>query len=94
MQFDFSGIRTDSIEIMLESFTNNVHDALHDFCIAYHLDITLEMISPEAQLSRLFTEFRARCDGKIYVIIDEYDHFANLATPRVGEKTSPLLRND
>jgi len=77
MQFDFSGIRTDSIDIMLESFTNNVHDALRKFCIAHHLDITLKVNSPEAQLSHLFTEFQAKCDGKIYVIIDEYDHFAN-----------------
>jgi hypothetical protein len=77
LQFNFSGIRTDSYEIMLESFTRNIHNTLLAFCAAYHLDITLEMSSPEAELFQLFTEFRARCDGKIYVIIDEYDKFAN-----------------
>jgi hypothetical protein len=77
LKFNFSGIRTDSHQVMLKSFTHNVHDALFAFCAAYHLDITLDMDSPEAQLSHLFTLFQAKCDGKIYVIIDEYDHFAN-----------------
>ena len=77
LKFNFSGIRTKSPEVMLESFTQNVYDALFAFCNAYHLDITLEIKSPEAQLSHLFTQFRAKCDGQIYVIIDEYDHFAN-----------------
>ena len=88
LQFNFSGIRTDSPEIMFESFTRNIHNALRTFCATYHLDIPLEMISPEAQLSTFFTEFRVRCNGKIYVIIDEYDKFANellAANPSVFE---------
>jgi len=35
------------------------------------------MDRPAAQLSTFFTEFREQSDGKIYVIIDEYDNFAN-----------------
>ena len=77
LQFDFSAIRTDSYEVMLQSFTQNIYNAFVRFCATYHLDITLEMDSPEAQLSHLFTQFQTKCDGKIYVIIDEYDHFAN-----------------
>ena len=77
LKFNFSGIRTDSPEVMLKGFTHNIHNALFTFCAKYHLDITLEMNSPEVQLSDLFTQFQAICDGKIYVIIDEYDHFAN-----------------
>ena len=77
LKFNFSGIRTKSSEIMLESFTQKVYDALRAFRRAYHLDIILEMKSPEIQLSHFFTEFQEKCDGKIYVIIDEYDHFAN-----------------
>ena len=77
LQFDFSAIRTDSYEVMLQSFTLNIYNALVRFCATYHLDITLEVDSPEAQLSHLFTQFQTKSDGKIYVIIDEYDHFAN-----------------
>ena len=40
LKFDFSGIRTDSLEIMLESFTQNIYDALLAFCTSYHLDIS------------------------------------------------------
>ena len=77
LQFDFSGIRTDSYDIVLEDFTHNVHDALFTFCATYHLDIAPEMNSPQTQLSHVLTQFQAQCDGQIYVIIDEYDHFAN-----------------
>jgi len=77
LKFNFSGIRTDSYEVMLESFTRNIHSSLFAFCSAYHLDIPLEMNSPETQLLYLFTQFQRIRDGKIYVIIDEYDDFAN-----------------
>jgi len=90
LKFNFSGIRTDSPEIMLESFTRNIHNSLRTFCAAYHLDIPLEMSSPEAQLLNLFTQFQAKNDGKIYVIIDEYDHFANellSSDPETFQKT-------
>ena len=77
LQFDFSGISTDSDEILLDDFTQRVRATLLAFCERYHLDITLEMKSPHAQLFQFFTQFQVKCDGKIYVIIDEYDHFAN-----------------
>jgi hypothetical protein len=77
LKFNFSGLETDSDEILLESFTNKVHGALLTFRDTYQLDLALEMGRPAAQLSTFFREFRRTCDGKIYVIIDEYDHFAN-----------------
>ena len=84
LKFNFSGIETDSTEILLESFTDKVHDALLAFCDVYQLDIPLKVARPAAQLSSFFTGFRRKCNGtclpagaKIYVIIDEYDHFAN-----------------
>ena len=90
MQFDFSGIRTDSDEIVLKSFTHRVYDSLLLFCKTYHLDIILEMNSPEVQLSHVFTQFQLQNEGKIYVIIDEYDHFANellSLNPRLFKKS-------
>ena len=77
LKFNFSGIRTDSDKIMLEDFTQKVHYGIRSFQRAYHLDIPLEVSSPQVQLLDLFAEFQEKCDGKIYVIIDEYDKFAN-----------------
>ena len=91
LKFNFSDVETSSDEILLESFTGKVYDALLGFRNTYKLDFTLEKDRPAEQLTAFFTEFQRISDGKIYVIIDEYDNFANLATPRVGEKTSPLL---
>jgi hypothetical protein len=77
LKFDFSGIETNSDEILLESFTNKVYYALRNFRRVYKLDLTLKMDRPAAQLTAFFTEFQEQCNGKIYVIIDEYDNFAN-----------------
>jgi hypothetical protein len=77
LKFNFSGISTDSDEILLDDFTQRVRVTLLAFCERYHLDITLEMKSPHAQLFQFFTQFQVKYNGKIYVIIDEYDHFAN-----------------
>ena len=77
LKFDFSGIKTDSYEIMEDSFTRNIYDALLAFCVRYQLDITPEMNRPSIQLLRFFTDFRIKCNGKIYVIIDDYDIFAH-----------------
>jgi hypothetical protein len=38
LQFNFSGIETNSYGVMLESFTHNIHDSLVTFCAAYHLE--------------------------------------------------------
>ena len=77
LKFDFSDIETGLPEIMLESFIQNIHDTLFAFCDKYQLDITLEKGNPAMQLSHFFAQFQAICGGKIYVIIDEYDKFAN-----------------
>ena len=77
LNFDFSDVETDSDEVLLESFTNKVYDTLLEFCDAYQLDLTLKMGRPAAQLSTFLREFKKKGNGKIYVIIDEYDNFAN-----------------
>jgi hypothetical protein len=77
LKFNFSGIRTDSDKIMLEDFIQKVYYGIRSFQRTYQLNIPLEVSSPQAQLFDLFIEFQEKCDGKIYVIIDEYDNFAN-----------------
>jgi len=77
LKFDFSDVETDTDTILLESFTNKVYYAIRDFQRTYKLELSLKMERPAAQLTAFFTEFQEQCAGKIYVIIDEYDNFAN-----------------
>jgi hypothetical protein len=57
LKFNFSGVETNLDTILLESFTNKVHDALLTFCDAYQLDLTLKRDRPAAQLSTFFCFF-------------------------------------
>jgi hypothetical protein len=77
LKFNFSDIETSSDEILFESFTSKVYYTLLEFCDTYHLDIALQKERPAEQLTAFFREFKRECNSKIYVIIDEYDNFAN-----------------
>ena len=77
LKFKFSDIRTDSSDVLEEDFIRNVYDALHEFCARYNLDIHLEMDRSVIQITSFFTRFQAKCKGKIYVIIDDYDIFVD-----------------
>ena len=77
LKFNFSGIRTNSDETLLKDFSQKVYSGIRGFRRTYQLDITLEMDSPQAQLTTFFDDFQEQCEGKIYIIIDEYDNFAN-----------------
>ena len=82
LKFDFSGIQTGSPEITYRGFSFKVEKAIQQFFIAYRShfsaeikDEVLSQSSPEIMLSSLFTY--AREVAKIFVVIDEYDHFTN-----------------
>jgi hypothetical protein len=60
------------------SFSHNTLDSLNNFIDRYHLSFTLRDSGSAAdQLSEFFSSVSTRIDGPIFVIIDEYDHFAN-----------------
>ena len=65
LNFDFSDVETSSDEILYESFTDKVHEALLTFRDTYKLDLALKMGRPASQLSTFFREFRRNCDGKM-----------------------------
>lgn len=79
LSFNFSGLKTDAEETLEESFNRKVVLALDRFILRYNLNLNYDKSSKNAAL--IFEDFlnkvESRLDKKIYVIIDEYDHFAN-----------------
>ena len=79
LRFNFSGIGTSTKEEALEGFKNSTIESIKLFIARYNLDfyINTEQTAEEI-LNSLFTACQVqKPEGKIYVIIDEYDHFAN-----------------
>ncbi len=87
LSLDFSGLETGSEELFKESFRKNVLNRMIDFL--YKHETLFSRISPEAIIEKLEKEkdIKALVDifltqlyrtGKeLFLIIDEYDHFAN-----------------
>ena len=78
LNFNFSMLRTDNKDELEESFTLAVKDGLNKFEKTYDLKVDYEK---DTFVSSMFNSFlssvRFMIDKPIYVIIDEYDHFAN-----------------
>ena len=79
LKFNFSGIDTTNEETTIKGFKNEVASSIKLFVQKYGLDFYIN-IDDEAEniLDNLIKAFSIQKAGeKIYVIIDEYDHFAN-----------------
>jgi hypothetical protein len=85
LKLDFSGILTDTSEEVYKHFTIKVRNGVKDFFTAYSYayseedyDLVDTIDSPAALLDSFFSLVQKRSPGrKIYILIDEYDHFAN-----------------
>ena len=79
LRFNFSGIDTSSVEATIKGFKAKTAGAIRYFAQYYGLDFFVnEEEEAENILYNLFKSFSLqKPDEKIYVIIDEYDHFAN-----------------
>ena len=78
LKFSFSGLKTDTAGDLIKSFRDSINNSFQLFCIQYQVDLDYTKEGePAAILNSFLTEFRRHFDGKLYVIIDEYDHFAN-----------------
>ena len=78
LSFDFSGINTDTKSDLLEGFTQNVREGLDEFIDKYNLDLKYrDAKMPSIIFSSFLKKVKFEIDKKIYVLIDEYDHFAN-----------------
>ena len=79
LRFNFSGIDTSDEETTMKGFKSKVASSINFFAKKYNLDFyTNENEDAENILDNLIKAFNIqKADEKIYVIIDEYDHFAN-----------------
>ena len=79
LAFDFSGIETSSQESVRQGFSRRVETALKTFLRRYGYGLETERIieeqsSPAGKIDYFFNLIE---EEKIYLLIDEYDHFAN-----------------
>ena len=79
LRFNFSGIDTSSEDATINGFKNKVIASIKLFVEKYGLDFYINQEDEaESILDNLFKAFLfQKSEEKIYVIIDEYDHFAN-----------------
>jgi len=85
LTLDFSGIQTDSKKDVLATFTSKVRNSIIDFFSAYRPAFLPEdekalgeNLMPADLLDTCFTAIKKRLpNSKLYILIDEYDHFAN-----------------
>ena len=79
LKFNFSGIDTSNAENTIKGFKARVIASIKVFVEKYNLDFFVnEEKEAENILDNLFKAFGIQKNSeKIYVIIDEYDHFAN-----------------
>jgi len=75
LRFDFSAIDITDVENNLQAY---LHLVLNRFILRYTLDIRYkESASPSEKLNEIFDYFRAHKNLNLYILIDEYDNFAN-----------------
>ena len=79
LRFNFSGIDTSTGETTMKGFKEKVTIAIGGFAQKYGIDFYVNYEqTTEGILSSLIEAFKLqKPEEKIYVIIDEYDHFAN-----------------
>lgn len=84
LKFDFSGIDTDSKEKTYRGFSFKVRQGIQQFLATYPAlfssEATEDILSkpaPEIMIGSLFALMKRTDTPKIYVVIDEYDHFTN-----------------
>ena len=79
LKFNFSGIDTSNEEATIKGFKSRTAFSIKEFVEKYNLDFFVNFEDDaENILDNLIKSFKIqKAENKIYVIIDEYDHFAN-----------------
>ena len=78
LNFDFSAIPTGREEELQAGFSSRVSESITQFCDQYNLSLSLPQSgSPAEMLTGFFSRLPTTMNGRVFVIIDEYDHFAN-----------------
>jgi hypothetical protein len=86
--FEFSGINTDEgMEVIYEGFKDNIKSAIYRYFDRYGYDITRESLNSISTATGLIKYFFDTIkDDSIYLLIDEYDQFANAILAHSMEK--------
>ena len=79
LRFNFSGIENTEIGDLRKGFLDSVEDGIISFIDRYKLDIQVEESNHSAAMLRSLLRQFKKLDlpHKIYILIDEYDHFTN-----------------
>lgn len=78
LHFNFSSITTSQQDKLVEGFTQRLLEGLDVFCHKYNLAFEYKKAGMPAEiLSSFLSKVGFHINGKIYVLIDEYDHFAD-----------------
>jgi hypothetical protein len=83
LKLDFSGIDTGTNESSFSGFVTNIQNSLINFLKAngfYHESIESKLFAqsnPAELMNTFFGIYKGLTNDKIYLIIDEYDHFTN-----------------
>ena len=79
LKFNFSGINTETIETTMKGFKEKVSISIDGFAKKYGIDFYVNQKQTVEGIMRSLIEAvkLQKPEDKIYVIIDEYDHFAN-----------------
>lgn len=93
LRFNFSGIGNMREGDISSGFTQNVEFGIERFVFKYQLPITIkEGLSAAAQIKSFFVQFeKLKLKHKVYVLIDEYDHFTNTLLTGDGQAFLKLL---
>ncbi len=79
LKFNFSTLNTDSKEILQNNFLISIKESFDSFIREYNLSLEYmrDYDDPATILNNFLAIVYDKIDKPIYVIIDEYDHFAN-----------------
>ncbi|MCL1948468.1 MAG: ATP-binding protein [Turicibacter sp.] len=94
LRLNFSGIQNTESADVESGFTAKVVDGIRDFIGRYKLEITPKASTSASEvLSAFMTDFNElKLSHKIYILIDEYDHFTNALLKGSGEDFLAILQ--
>ena len=94
LRLNFSGIENNAFQSLHEGFVEVVYSGCQAFIDKYQLDLQLSTARSAATVLRsLLTAFaKLKLAHKIYILIDEYDHFTNTLLTGDGHEFLELLQ--
>ena len=94
LRFNFSGVQNTEMENLEQGFVRKVRESAQAFIKRYGFDIELRDADSAADiLGTLLNGFAAlNLPNKIYMLIDEYDHFTNSVLSGDGENFLVILQ--